>query len=138
MNEHQQVEIVTGAATRIITSLQNAIFAAMEASSEGVQTQVKMAAAFQKLEMQEQILDWLVQRRIDQEERLNCSDLRPAQRLMIEHKISSIDAELSALLRSNGIEEGVATKAVANVVEQKRVPKGQLGAGRFLPANGQA
>lgn len=132
--EHQQVEVVTGAATRIITSLQNAIFSAMEASASGVQAQVKMASAFQRLEMQEQILDWLVQRRVDQEKKLEQAELRPAQRTLIEHKISQIDAELSALLRSSGIEETVANKAVETVVERKRIPKGQPGAGQFLPS----
>ena len=134
MNENQQVEVVTGAATRIITSLQNAIFSAMEASASGVQAQVKMASAFQRLEMQEQILDWLVQRRIDQERKLEQADLRPAQRTLIEHKISQIDGELSALLRSSGIEEAVANKAVETMVERKRIPKGQPGAGQFLPS----
>jgi hypothetical protein len=136
MNEnHQQIEVVTGAASRIITSLQSAIFSAMEASASGVQAQVKMASAFQKLEMQEQILGWLIQRRIDQEERLNDANLRPAQRIMIEHKISQVDFELASLLRSSGVDENVASKAVADVVERKRIPKGQPGAGQYLPSN---
>jgi hypothetical protein len=135
MNEQHQIEIVTGAASRIITSLQSAIFSAMEAASEGVEMQTKMAAAFQKLEAQESILDWLVQRRIDQEKKLEQADLRPAQRTLIQHKINQIDGELSALLRSSGIEDAVANKAVANVVERKRIPKGELGAGRFIPSS---
>jgi len=135
MNEQHQIEIVTGAASRIITSLQSAIFSAMEAASEGVEMQTKMAAAFQKLEAQESILDWLVQRRIDQEEKLLEADLRPAQRTMIQHKINQIDGELQALMRSSGIEDAVASKAVQHVVDRPRVPKGSAGAGRYLPSN---
>ena len=136
MDERHEIEIVTGAATRIITSLQSAIFAAMEASSENVQVQVKMAAAFQRLELQEQILDWLVQRRIDQEEKLLESNLRPAQIAMVQHKISQIDEELQSLLRTSGIDEAVAKKAVTTVVDRPRIPKGEHGAGRFLSGNG--
>ena len=90
MNE-VEIGVATTAATRIITSLQSAIFSAMEAASEGVQNQVRMAAAFQRLEAQEAILGWLVQRRIDQEHKLEDSNLRPAQRTMITHKIAQID-----------------------------------------------
>jgi hypothetical protein len=131
MNEQNQIEVITGSATKIITSLQSAIFSAMEASSEGVQSQVKMAAAFQKMEMQEQILDWLVQRRIDQEKKLEQADLRPTQRLMIQHKIAQIDGELQALLRSSGIDDAVASKAVQHVIDRPRIPRGEPGAGRF-------
>ena len=59
----------------------------MEAAAEGVQMQTKMAAAFQRLEAQEAILDWLIERRIAQEAKLSDTDLRPAQRTMIRHKI---------------------------------------------------
>ena len=136
MNEPHQIEIITGSATQIITSLQSAIFSAMEASATGVQTQVKMAAAFQKLEMQEQILDWLVQRRIDQEKKLLEADLQPTQRAMISHKIAQIDEELRSLLRTSGIDEAVAAKAVTSVVDRPRIPRGEPGAGRFLSGNG--
>lgn len=136
MNEPHHVEIVTGAASRIITSLQSAIFSAMEASAENVQVQVKMAAAFQKIEMQESILDWLVDRRVSQEQRLLESDLRPAQRAMISHKIAQIDGELQSLLRSSGIETDVATKAVTTIVDRPRIPRGEPGAGRFSSGNG--
>ena len=131
MNDKPQIEIITGSATQIITSLQSAIFSAMEASASGVQAQVKMAAAFQKFEMQEQILDWLVQRRIDQEEKLLESNLRPAQITMVQHKIAQIDGELQALLQSSGVESNVAKKAVTTVVDRPRIPRGEQGAGRF-------
>ena len=133
MNETQQVEIVTSAASRIIEGLQNAIFATLEAASEGVEMQARMAASFQRLRAQESILDWLVQRRVDQEQKLLDSNLRPAQRVMIEHKIAQVDEELTSLLRSSGIEDSVAVKAVHAVVAQPRIPRGRRGGGRFLP-----
>jgi len=89
-----QVEIVTGAASRIIGSLQAAIFSTMEAAAQGVEQQAKMAQAFQRLEAQEAILDWLIQRRMDQEIKLTSAELRPAQRALIEHKLVQIDEQL--------------------------------------------
>lgn len=138
MSEAHQVEVVTGAAQRIITSLQNAIFSTMEAAAQGVEMQTKMAQAFQRLEAQEAILDWLVQRRIEQEAKLNYSDLRPAQKALIRHKINQIDEELTSLLKSSGIDVTVVSKAVGIAIERPRVPKGEIGGGRFLPTNGNS
>ena len=129
MNERQQVEIVTSAAQRIIDGLQNAIFATLEAASEGVQMQAKMAASFQRLRAQESILDWLIQRRVDQEQKLLAAGLRPAQRLMIEHRIAQVDEELTSLLRSSGIQDSIAVKAVRTVVDRCESPRASQGRG---------
>ena len=135
MNQNQ-IEQITGAAQSIIGSLQNAIFSTMQAASQGVESQVKMASAFQRLEAQEAILDWLMERRIAQEEKLEQTDLRPAQKALIQHKISQIDEHLTALLKSSGVDGATATKAVGVVVEKPRIPKGKNGAGRFVKRNG--
>jgi len=119
----QEIEIVTGAASRIISSLQAAIFATMQAAAEGVETQAKMAQAFQRLEAQEAILDWLVQRRIDQQAKLNAANLHPAQRALVEHKIHQIDDQLAALLRTTGIEPAIAAQAVSAVVQRPALAK---------------
>ena len=133
MNESQQIEAFTGAAQRIIASLQAAIFASMEAAATSVQDQVRIASAFRKLEASEAVLDWLVARRIEQEQRLSEADLRPAQQALIRRKIAQIDEELGALLRSSGIEDQAASHAVATVTQQPRSANG-----RFLPrSNGQ-
>lgn len=113
---NQQIQVVTNAASRIIGSLQAAIFATMEAAAQGVEMQARMAQAFQRLEAQEAILDWLIQRRIDQEARLSSAELRPAQRALIEHKLAEIDEQLTALLRSTGIHDDLAVQAVHAVV----------------------
>lgn len=118
-----QIEIVTGAASRIIGSLQAAIFATMQAAAEGVEAQTKMAQAFQRLEAQEAIVDWLIQRRIDQETKLNDAQLRPAQRALVEHKIVQIDEQLTALLRTTGIDPTVAAQAVSSVVQHSALPE---------------
>ena len=136
MNEAHRIEVVTASAGRIITSIQNAIFSSMEAAAQGVEMQTQMAAAFQKLEAQEAILDWLVQRRIDQETKLEDSSLRPAQQAIVRRKIQQIDDELSALMATAGIEPATARKAIGSVVHQPRIPRGEPGAGRFLPVNG--
>ena len=134
MNE-VEIEVATNAASKIINSLQSAIFSAMQAASENVESQVRMAASFQRLEARQSILDWLVARRISQEEKLEDTNLRPAQKALISHKIAQIDEELTALLRSSGIDDTVANKAVKAVVEQPRVPRGHPHGhgGRFLP-----
>ena len=64
-----RLRFATNAASKIINSLQSAIFSAMQAASENVESQVRMAASFQKLEARQSILDWLVARRISQEEK---------------------------------------------------------------------
>lgn len=137
-DEHQQIEVVVGAAQRIIRSIQSAIFTSMASAAEGVAAQTKLAATFQRLESQEAILDWLVARRVAQEQKLAQSDLRPVQRAMIERKISQIDEELHALLATSGVESTIAASAVRTVAASPRIPKGENGGGRFLPkvANG--
>lgn len=137
-DEHQQIEVVTGAAQRIIRSVQAAIFASMEAAAQGVEAQTKLAATFQRLESQEAILDWLIARRVAQEQRLADSGLRPVQKALIERKIAQIDEELNALLASSGVDPSIAGGAVRTVIAPSRTPKGEIGAGRFLPkaANG--
>lgn len=87
----------------------------MTAAAEGVEGQVKVAQAFQKLEAQDAILNWLVQRRIDQEKRLEDSGLREAQKALIRRKIEAIDDELTALLSSSGIDDKTAKAAVLKV-----------------------
>jgi hypothetical protein len=128
-----QIEIVTGAANRIIGSLPAAIFATMQAAAEGVEAQTKMAQAFQRLEAQEVIVDWLVQRRIDQETKLNDAQLRPAQRALVEHKIHQIDEQLTALLQTTGIEPATAAQAVTAIVQRPALvePNGRK------PSNGR-
>ena len=113
MNEVHQIEQVTSAAGRIISTLQRAIFSSMEAAAQGIEDQTRMAATFQRLEAQEAIVDWLVERRIAQEEKLSEADLRPAQRALVERKIATIDEELTALLRSSGVEKSIAVGVVA-------------------------
>ena len=133
MNSVQQVEMVTSAALRIIGGLQNAIFATLDAASEGVEIQAKMAVSFQRLRAQESILNWLVQRRIDLEQRLLAGELRPVQQAMIKHQIDQVDEQLTSLLRSSGIDDSIAVKAVSAITEPPSVPRSGCGNGRLLP-----
>jgi len=111
----QQIEVIQNGASKIINALQSAIVTTMTAAAEGVEGQVRVAQAFQRLEAQEVVLDWLVQRRIDQEQKLEQSGIREAQKALIRRKIEAIDDELTALLSSSGIEEKAAKAAVLTV-----------------------
>lgn len=121
------------AARTIIEAMQQSIFTTMRASAEGVSQQVQLAETMQRLETQEAILGWLVQKQMDEAEKLQSLPPSSPLRTMIEHKIKTVTEEMTSLLKSSGVPATAAKDATKLLENSNGTPKVYLRDGsRFV------
>ena len=121
-----QIDETVESANQIIQSIMQAILVGIKSSAQGVEQQMKLASAQVNLESTQRMIEYILKRKLEQQAMLNEAGLDPTIRALIAYKIEMLDQELSALLRSSGVEEKVVSQAVKKVSARPRASNGRF------------